>query len=202
MARASRTVADQHRSAIEASSARLFRQHGLHGVSVAQVMADAGLTHGGFYGHFASKDDLAAVACARAFSDSAALWEQRIADAGSPRAAREALVTSYLHERHRDAPGHGCPASALVGDVAREPAGKPVRQAYVDGIRQLLAAWKSTAPAQPDTADAAHRTALLELATMVGAITLARATAGDALSDEILDAARAALLANPVPAAA
>ncbi|MFJ5383864.1 TetR family transcriptional regulator, partial [Cupriavidus sp. CER94] len=59
MARASRAVADQHRTAIEAASARLFRQYGLHGVTVAQVMADAGLTHGGFYGHFSSKDDLA-----------------------------------------------------------------------------------------------------------------------------------------------
>ena len=83
MARASRAVADQHRTAIEASSARLFRQHGLHGVSVAQVMADAGLTHGGFYGHFASKDELAAVACQRAFDDSNARWQRIVAQAQS-----------------------------------------------------------------------------------------------------------------------
>ncbi|PLP99611.1 TetR/AcrR family transcriptional regulator [Cupriavidus pauculus] len=200
MARASRAVADQHRTAIEAASARLFRQHGLHGVTVAQVMAGAGLTHGGFYGHFSSKDELAAVGCARAFADSAARWQQRITQAGGDRhAARRFLVDQYLSEVHRDAPEHGCPASALVGDVAREPAGKPVRGAFLDGIGQLLAAWKSLAPdatASGTAADAdrAHRTALLEMATLVGAITLARATAGDALSDEILDAARAWLL--------
>lgn len=195
MARASRAVADQHRTAIEEASARLFRQHGLHGVSVAQVMAEAGLTHGGFYGHFASKDELAAVACARAFSSSAARWEQKITQAGGDRhAARQALVTSYLNEMHRDAPGHGCPASALVTDVAREPADKPVRQAYLDGVKQLLAAWKATAPDASADDTAAHRAALLEMATLVGAITLARATAGDVISDEILDAARASLL--------
>lgn len=205
MARASRAVADQHRTAIEQASARLFRQHGLHGVSVAQVMADAGLTHGGFYGHFASKDELAAVGCALAFADSNARWERKITLAeGDRRAARRSLVTSYLSEVHRDAPGHGCPASALVTDVAREPAGKPVRQAYLDGIKQLLATWQATAPAPApapvpvppaDHADkAAQQTALVELATLVGAITLARATAGDAISDHILDAARTWLL--------
>ena len=111
-------------------------------------------------------------------------------------------MTSYLSEVHRDAPGHGCPASALVTDVAREPAGKPVRQAYLDGIKQLLATWQATAPAPApvpvppkDHADkAAQRTPLVELATLVGAITLARATAGDAISDDILDAARTWLL--------
>ncbi|KAI3590572.1 Transcriptional regulator, AcrR family [Cupriavidus sp. U2] len=200
MARASRAVADQHRTAIEAASARLFRQHGLHGVTVAQVMADAGLTHGGFYGHFSSKDDLAAAGCARAFADSAARWRQRIQQAGGDRhAARRFLVEQYLSEVHRDAPEHGCPASALVGDVAREPAGKPVRGAFLDGIQQLLAAWKTLAPdttaREPGADDTvAHRTALLEMATLVGAVTLARATAGDALSDDILDAARAWLL--------
>ncbi|WP_066732714.1 TetR/AcrR family transcriptional regulator [Cupriavidus sp. D384] len=191
MARASRAVADQHRAAIEEASARLFRVHGLHGVSVAQVMADAGLTHGGFYGHFSSKDELAAVGCARAFNDSAVRWEQRIAQAGGDRqAARRNLVEQYLSEVHRDTPEHGCPASALVGDVAREPAGKPVRGAYLDGIKQLLCAWQQIAPDERD----GDRTALLEMATLVGAITLARATAGDAISDDILAAARTWLL--------
>jgi TetR/AcrR family transcriptional repressor of nem operon len=191
MARASRAVADQHRTAIEEASARLFRVHGLHGVSVAQVMADAGLTHGGFYGHFSSKDELAAAGCARAFSDSAARWHQRIAQVGGDRqTARRHLVEHYLSEGHRDTPEHGCPASALGGDVAREPAGKPVRSAYLDGIKQLLTAWKRVCVDE----DAGNPTALVEMATLVGAITLARATAGDAISDEILDAARDWLL--------
>lgn len=195
MARASRAVADQHRTAIEAASARLFRRHGLHGVSVAQVMADAGLTHGGFYGHFSSKDELAAVGCARAFADSAARWEERVERAAGDRhVARRSLVEQYLSEAHRDSPEHGCPASALVSDVSREPAGKPVRGAFLDGIKQLLAAWERASLDPAVDADVAHRTALLEMATLVGAVTLARATAGDALSDDILDAARAWLL--------
>lgn len=193
MARASRAVADQHRTAIEASSARLFRQHGLHGVSVAQVMADAGLTHGGFYGHFASKDELAAVACQRAFDDSNARWQRIVAQAGDDRvAARQHLIEPYLSKAHRDAAGHGCPASALAGDIAREPADKPVRQSYLDGIKHLLETWKTTAAARGDT----DRDALVEMATLVGAVVLARATAGDAMSDDILDATRAWLLAR------
>ncbi|GJG97943.1 TetR/AcrR family transcriptional regulator [Cupriavidus pauculus] len=207
MARASRAVADQHRTAIEEASARLFRQHGLHGVTVAQVMASAGLTHGGFYNHFASKDELVAIGCARAFSDAAVRWEQKITQHGDDRhAARRQLMEHYLSEAHRDAPENGCPASALAGDVAREPAGKPVRQAYLDGIGQLLTAWKPLALPEDDDADAGttHRTALVELATLVGAILLARATAGDAISDDILAAARVWLLeteSHAVPAA-
>lgn len=204
MARASRAVADQHRIAIEEASARLFRQHGLRGVSVAQVMADAGLTHGGFYGHFASKDDLVAVACARAFTDSSSRWQQLHAKTGGDAGAvRRKVVENYLSEAHRDSAGHSCPASALASDVAREPADKPVRGAFLDGLKQLLATWKTTAICDADAdGDAEHatrgtdadRAALLEMSMLVGAVTLARATAGDALSDDILAAARAWLL--------
>ncbi|RZT39489.1 TetR/AcrR family transcriptional regulator [Cupriavidus agavae] len=196
MARASRAVADQHRTAIEQASARLFRQHGLHGVSVAQVMADAGLTHGGFYGHFGSKDELAAVACARSFAEANDRWQATARRAkGDVSSARRELVERYLSAAHRDAAGHGCPASAFASDVAREPAGKPVREAYLDGLRQLIDTWEAiNTGAGADAGPDAHRQALVQLATFVGAITLARATAGDGLSDEILDAARAWLL--------
>ncbi|MGO4306696.1 TetR/AcrR family transcriptional regulator [Cupriavidus sp. RAF12] len=194
MARASRELAEQHKVAIEQASARLFREHGLHGVTVAQVMADAGLTHGGFYGHFASKDNLVAVACQRAFEDGAQRWEHRIASAnGDRRTARNNLVGSYLSPEHRDCAGEGCAASALVGDVAREPASKPVRPVYVDGVKQLIDIWMSTAP-DGATDAAARQTALVQLAAMVGAMSLARATGGDALSQEFLDATRAWLL--------
>lgn len=189
MARASRAVADRHRTAIEAASARLFREYGLHGVSVAQVMADAGLTHGGFYGHFPSKDALAAAACKRAFEESDLRWRQRIAAAGDDhQAARRSLVEPYLSPAHRDHAGLGCPASALAGDVAREPADKPVRRAYLEGLKALIETWQSTAPGID------RQAALMDLATLVGAITLARATTGDPLSDDILDAARAGML--------
>jgi len=199
MARASRAVAGQHKAAIEEVSARLFRQHGLHGVSVAQVMADAGLTHGGFYGHFASKDELVARACALAFEESAGRWRYRIDQAhGDPHAARRSLVEHYLTIAHRDAEGHGCAASALAGDVAREASGKPVHAAYLRGLKTLIDIWKSTAPDhsnETDDSNAAHGAALAEVAMLIGAITMARATRDDALSSEILEAARARLLA-------
>jgi TetR/AcrR family transcriptional repressor of nem operon len=196
MARASRAVAEQHKAAIEAVSARLVREHGLHGVSVAQVMADAGLTHGGFYGHFASKDELVARACALAFEESAGRWQHRIDQAqGDRQAARQSLVDQYLTTAHRDAAGDGCAAPALTGDVAREASGKPVHAAYLQGLKTLLGLWESTAPDDDNGDDAARDAALSELAMLVGAMTMARATRGDALSDEILDAVRARLLA-------
>jgi len=196
MARASRAVAEQHKAAIEAVSARLVREHGLHGVSVAQVMADAGLTHGGFYGHFASKDELVARACALAFEESAGRWQHRIDQAqGDRQAARQSLVDQYLTTAHRDAAGDGCAAPALSGDVAREASGKPVHAAYLQGLKTLLGLWESTAPDDDNGDDAARDVALSELAMLVGAMTMARATRGDALSDEILDAVRARLLA-------
>jgi TetR/AcrR family transcriptional repressor of nem operon len=204
MARASRAVAEQHKAAIEEVSARLFREHGPHGVSVAQVMADAGLTHGGFYGHFASKDELVARACALAFEESAGRWRHRIDQAhGDRQAARRSLVDHYLTTAHRDAAGNGCAASALAGDVAREASGKPVHAAYTQGLKTLIDIWKSIAPDHDaDADDAAQSAALAEVAMLVGAITMARATRDDALSSEILDAARARLLAAPETASA
>jgi len=206
MARASRAVAEQHKAAIEAVSARLVREHGLHGVSVAQVMADAGLTHGGFYGHFASKDALVARACALAFEESAGRWRHRIDQAqGDRQAARQSLVDQYLTVAHRDAAGHGCAAPALSGDVAREASGKPVHAAYLQGLKTLIDLWESTAPDDgngdddENGGDAARGAALAEVAMLVGAMTMARATRGDALSDAFLDAVRTTLLASAKP---
>ncbi|WP_392388540.1 TetR/AcrR family transcriptional regulator [Cupriavidus campinensis] len=105
MARASRAVASQHKAAIEAASAKLIRERGPHAVSVAEIMANAGLTHGGFYGHFASKDDLVAVACRRAFEEGDQRWDRRIAGAGGDhQAARRALVAAYLTPRTATTP--------------------------------------------------------------------------------------------------
>ncbi|MDW3682677.1 TetR/AcrR family transcriptional regulator [Cupriavidus sp. CV2] len=193
MARASREQADKHREAIEQASSRLFRERGLNGVSVAELMASAGLTHGGFYGHFSSKDALAALASKRAFEESARRWSRRIERAeGDKRAMRASLVEPYLTAEHCSSPGDGCAAAALAGDVAREPADKPVRQVYIDGFKVMVEDWMKTV----EHADPAERRklALGQLATLVGAMTLARATEGDALSEDILAAARDMLL--------
>ncbi|SCB22675.1 TetR/AcrR family transcriptional regulator [Cupriavidus alkaliphilus] len=195
MARASREQTDKNREAIEQASSRMFRERGLNGVSVAELMAGAGLTHGGFYGHFASKDALAAQACKRAFEESTARWERRLARAGGDRKAMLAnLVEPYLTAAHCANPGVGCAAAALAVDVAREPAGKPVRQAYADGLRTMIDDMAQTVAS--DDPHERHDQALVRMALLVGALTLARATEGDPLSDEMLSAVRAHLLGS------
>jgi len=176
-----------HRRAITEASARLMREHGIAGVSVTDLMGAAGLTHGGFYGHFESKDALAAAACSRAFGQSIERWHQRVRGCG-PAEALQALVAAYLSIRTRDSPGSSCPAASLVGDVAREPSHAPVRAAYVAGVKDLIGILSSV-QATGNT-DGDRRQALAQFATMVGALMLARATVGDAISEEFLGAAR------------
>ncbi len=193
MARASREQAEKHREAIEQASSKLFRERGLNGVSVAELMGSAGLTHGGFYGHFSSKDELAALACKRAFEESARRWSRRLERAGGDQhAMRSSLVEPYLTLAHCTNPGDGCAAVALAGDIAREPADKPVRQVYIDGFKHMVDDWMKTV----GHADPAERRklALAQLATLVGAMTIARATEGDALAEDMLAAAREMLL--------
>ena len=200
MPRVSQQQTDLNRIAIENASAALFRERGLNGVSVADLMAAAGLTHGGFYGHFSSKDGLAAVACARAFEGSGARWDRRFETLPDPEARRMAYVDGYLAPTSRDRPGSGCAAAALAGDVAREAPDKPVRVAYLDGVKAMQS--RLAALQAPGTeADVAQRQALVDMATLVGALLLSRATRGDPISDEILASARAALLGSTEPRA-
>lgn len=196
MARSSREQTSKNREAIEIASARLFREHGLDGISVSDLMGAAGLTHGGFYSHFASKDELAAVACARGFRETDERWNRRIARAnGDMEAARADIVDSYLRGAHRDQPGSGCMGTAMATDVAREPSDKPIRRVYIDGFKSaMLDNWvKTLAPVEGDPAERRKR-ALCDLSTLIGSMLLARATAGDPVSDEILAAVREVLL--------
>lgn len=192
MPRVSKEQSVAHRKTITAVSARLMRERGIKSVSVADLMGAAGLTHGGFYGHYESKDALAAEACAHAFTESVEKWKKRIADQSDHAAALKAIVDGYLSVRTRDAPGTSCPLPALVGDVAREAADAPVRPAYVAGTERLLDILAGLKPSGSDKSD--RRRALAQLSTLVGALLLARATAGNPLSEEILAAARDALL--------
>lgn len=192
MPRVSRAETEKNRLAIEEASSKLFRERGLS-VSVADVMRAAGLTHGGFYGHFKSKDELAAIACAKAFESSAAKWKQRADDIGDAKQARQALIESYLNPKHRVTPSTGCPLATLVVDVAREDSSKPVRDAFHQGVEQLLEVLSTL---QPDAVDAerARQQALEQLSMLVGAMVLSRATEGTELSDALLEAARQQLL--------
>lgn len=189
MARASRKEAEQHRQDIVEAASRLFRQKGLGGVSVPELMAAAGMTHGGFYGHFASKDSLAVEAFGAAFREMTT-WTAQVGREGGA-AGQAALVERYLSPEHRDHPGSGCPAAGLL-DFPRDTDSEAVRAAYVGGVEAMLG---DIARMNGDDAEA-RQAALARLATMVGSLMLARATKGSPLSDAFLDAGKASLLAD------
>lgn len=188
MPRASRKQAQENREAIRDAAARLFRENGVQGISVADVMLAAGLTHGGFYGHFDSKDALAAQACAHAFEQAALRWQTRHAAHRKPARARQATVLHNLSPESRDVPGESCPVVGFAGDVAREPLDSTVRLAYVDGLKKLLDEFTRLTEGEHEAAR--RQQALADFSLMIGALTLARATRGDTLSEEVLDAAR------------
>ena len=182
MGRVSREQAQQHREQVVATAARLFRERGADGVSVADLMAEVGLTHGGFYRQFESKDALLAEAIDHAFGDREQLLEDYDARRpGHHDDAKREFVERYLSPEHRDDPGGGCPIAGFGVDVARGADDDATQERYAEGVRRS-AEWLG-----PDG------DGLAALSTLVGALVLARATADTELSDEILAAARAAL---------
>ncbi len=175
--RVTREQVQENRRRILEAAGRLFREKGFAAVTVAEVMEAAGLTHGGFYGHFASKEDLAAQALAQAL-------------APAPREPGKAqdlagFVAAYLSASHRDRPGSGCALAALGSEAARQPA--PVRRAFTEGVEARLARMQEALP------DGDRAAALAAISQLVGAVMLARAVDDPALSDEILAAGRGAL---------
>ncbi|QEI05090.1 TetR family transcriptional regulator [Pigmentiphaga aceris] len=191
MPRVSKVQAAQNRDTILDASARLFRERGIGGVSVADLMADAGLTHGGFYGHFASKEALAAEACARAFSQSAERRHARIEALPAHTDVPSAYAAMFLAEKNVCVPGEGCPAVGLASDIARLPSDAPARNAYAEGVEGMLQDLMAMDP------KASRDDMLLRLVTLVGTLTLARATVGQPISDELLAAVRKALATPP-----
>jgi TetR/AcrR family transcriptional regulator, transcriptional repressor for nem operon len=188
MGRVSRAEADQHRREIVTAAARLFRERGVEGVSVAELMADVGLTPGGFYRQFESKDALAAEAAAEAFAQAGAQLAE-IADAHPEdvRAARAELAAWYLSRESRDRPGIGCPATALGSEATRDDPDSEFRRVYAKGIHGFVDRLSAFDDEQATRADN-----IATLCTLIGALYLARATTDDpALSDEILQAGRA-----------
>lgn len=192
MSRVSREQAELNRIAIEDASSRLFKEKGIAGVSVADLMASVGLTHGGFYGHFQSKDELAAIACAKAFDQSTARWKKRVEDHPDRAAALASIIDNYLSIESRNSVGTGCPLSALAIDVARESEDKPVHDAFLTGVNNLLEIMVGLQGTGSDAHD--RMRALGLISTMVGGLVLARATRGDNISDEFLVAAREQLI--------
>lgn len=184
MSRVSQAQAIENRSRAVAAASQLFRERGVNGVSVADLMKSIGLTTGGFYKQFPSKEALVAEATEAAFEDLDLLLAKFDSTNDAHEAARGALVDFYLSVEHRDQPGSGCPAAGFAGDMAREPAAG-AHMAYAAGVEDF-AQWLS------DDADEG----LPMVATLVGAILLARATAGTDLSAKILESTHSALSAG------
>ncbi|MGI5126901.1 TetR/AcrR family transcriptional regulator [Pseudonocardia sp. CA-107938] len=194
MPRSSRAETARHHDQIVDAASRLFRERGVDGVGVPEVMAAAGLTHGGFYRHFPSKDALAAAAVHAAFAQRAdRLRELHEEHGGDPAATRAAFVEQYLSSTHRDAPERGCPNAALAVEIARSEPGSAVRAAYGPAVRDSVARIAELAEQGADQRER-EDAALRDLAALVGAVVLARATAGDEISDRVLAAVREGLL--------
>lgn len=172
----SRDQMQANRLRILEAAGRLFREKGFEAVGVAEVMKAAGLTHGGFYGHFESKDDLIAQAVAHLFTAAAD-------ESGS----LASYLDAYLSSAHRDGVGEGCPTAALVSDVRRQ--GGPARAAMTEGFKSQIDRVTAAIPATKGPA--ARRKAVGTLATMIGALVLARAIEDTDLSEEILAETRA-----------
>jgi TetR/AcrR family transcriptional repressor of nem operon len=182
--------AEANRAHVVETASQLFRERGFDGVGVADLMAAAGFTHGGFYKHFGSKADLIAESTACGIAQTAALSEGVDASA---------FVRHYLSREHRDGRATGCTMAALGGDAARQP--DAVRVAFADGVEHLVAARREQNGA-PDAAGAAQaRARILDvLAHAVGALVISRACPDDSpLADEILAVSRDAILESLQP---
>jgi len=176
--RVSRKKAAENRDRIVETASRMFREGGFEAVGVDAIMKRAGLTHGGFYGHFRSKDDLVAEAVTRAL-------ERGVENLGRYRNLRD-LVAEYLSQHHYADRANGCAIAALGSDMVRQ--GEGVRRGLtahvcvqLDRFARLL---------KEGTAARRRKRAIATLAGMIGALTLARAVDDPALSKEILTAAR------------
>lgn len=158
-------------------ASEMFRERGFDGVGVADLMEKAGMTHGGFYNHFASKEALIAEAAIKGFVETSERYAgYSVSD----------VIDAYISRTHRDARGQGCSAAALSGEAARLP--NDTRAVFGEGIAGLFAALEHGLAGLPD----ARQQAISLVAQAVGAVVLSRACPdGSALADEILDTCRA-----------
>ena len=183
----SRQQAEKNRERVLDVAGRLFRENGFDGIGVDGLMKGAGLTHGGFYANFKSKEELAAESCERTLAKLVEGWK-KVADEANGDPLR-AIVAGYLAISHRDDPGNGCVLAALGADVARK--GPAVRHAVTEGLRPFIELLTRSVPGRSRTAR--RKKALTIYASLVGAMVLARAVDDPALSKQILQAVAASV---------
>ena len=179
--RMSQAEKDKSHARIVASASRLLRERGVDGASVSDVMKDAGLTHGGFYKHFANKDALVESALQSAFATFVGMLES-----GEPDAAR-AWRELYLSDGHIRNPGRGCPVSALGQDIGR--GSQQIKASFGQGVEEIVDALAAT---MDGSADERRIAALQQFSMLVGAVVIARAS-DPQLADEVISAVSSAV---------
>jgi|SRR5271166_2995254 len=183
---------ETHARIVRKASVRL-REKGAHGIGVADLMKEAGLTHGGFYAHFDSRDALVIEAFAFAMDRSLEHW-RKVTGEVPPEKRLATIIETYLAPTHRDDPGHGCAITSLGAEIARES--PKTRRAFAAKMEQLIDLIADQIQDVPPKAARKQATALL--ATMMGTLVLSRIAGSGEFSDEVLQAGREAALARVV----
>ncbi len=178
--RVSKRVMAKNNSKIIGEAARLFREKGIEDTSVADVMGAAGLTHGGFYRHFQSKDELVIAALQKAFKENVNILENDIAQQGAKQAVAN-FVRRYLSEQHVAKPGEGCPIASLGTEIGRKS--KVHQEAITQGIEQFVSLIAQGFEGEPDEKQGK---AIGLLTVLVGALVLARSAKTKLKRHEIL----------------
>jgi TetR/AcrR family transcriptional repressor of nem operon len=181
--------AQSHERIVQTAAVR-FREKGIDGISVADLMKEAGLTHGGFYRHFESRDDLVAQAVETALKAGNGAIEQGL-EGKSEACGLAAYIGTYLSEGHRDNPGEGCAVTALAGDVARS--GAPARELYAQHVARSVERLSELMPTVLSESER-RANALVIITTLAGALSVARATGDAGMSSEILMTVRERLV--------
>jgi TetR/AcrR family transcriptional regulator, transcriptional repressor for nem operon len=182
--RVSRAQAKENREAVINVASRLFREHGFDGIGLKDLMKGAGLTQGGFYKQFSSKDDLAAQASRRAMESATRRWSTAAATSSNP---LEAVMEFYLSLGHLKERADGCPLAALGSDAARQS--EEVRRPFEDGIRAHFEVLDELMDDAKSSSSSPSGKAMAILSLMVGAVTLSRILEDENLSQSILGAA-------------
>jgi TetR/AcrR family transcriptional regulator, transcriptional repressor for nem operon len=187
---------ETHARIVRKASVRL-RERGAHGIGVADLMKDAGLTHGGFYAHFNSREALVIEAFTYAMDRSTERW-RKLAEQALPEKRLAKVVNSYLTPLHRDDPGRGCAIPALGAEIARE--NSRTRKVFAGRLEQMIEVLADQIQGVPRKV--ARKRATSMLATMIGTLVMARIAGTGDFSDEILSAGRRAVLGRSTRAKA
>lgn len=185
---------ETHERIVRKASVRL-REKGAHGIGVADLMKDAGLTHGGFYAHFDSREALVIEGFTHAMDRSTERW-RKLTERAPPEKRLAKVVNSYLTPLHRDDPGHGCAIPTLGAEIARE--NSRTRRAFSGRLERMIDVLADQIHGVPRKV--ARKRAMSAMATMIGTLVMARIAGTGDFSDEILSAGRDAVLGRSKPA--